>query len=268
MHAAAPCPVAVKQQMLDWWGPIIYEYYAGTEDIGSRTSTPQEWLAHPGSVGEPMDECHIVGDDGRELPPGRPALVYFAGGRPFEYHNDPEKTASITNDQGWRTLGDIGYLDEDGYLYLTDRQAHMIISGGVNIYPQEAENVLIGHPAVADVAVIGVPDVEMGEAVKAVDRSRSTRPAPGPELEAELLAYCRGQLATYKCPRTIDFTDELPRDAERQALQAAAARALLGRARLAPGLKPWPWPGRLPAAPAASAGSSWRQRGRPGRSPR
>jgi fatty-acyl-CoA synthase len=211
LHAAAPCPVAVKRQMLDWWGPIIHEYYAGTEDIGHSYITPEEWLAHPGSVGRPLDECHIVGEDGQELPPGRAGIVYFAGGRPFEYHNDPEKTASVTNDRGWRTLGDIGYLDEDGYLYLTDRQAHMIISGGVNIYPQEAENVLAGHPAVADVAVIGVPDAEMGEAVKAVVQPADPA-AAGPSLEAELLASCRGELATYKCPRSVDFVDELPRD--------------------------------------------------------
>jgi fatty-acyl-CoA synthase len=211
VHAAAPCPVAVKRQMIDWWGPIIHEYYAGTEDIGSTFITAEEWLAHPGSVGKPMQECHIVGEDGRELPPGQPGLVYFAGGRPFEYHNDPDKTRSITNERGWRTLGDIGYLDEDGYLYLTDRQAHMIISGGVNIYPQEAENVLAGHPAVADVAVIGVPDEEMGEAVKAVVQPVDPA-AAGPELEAELLAFCRQHLATYKCPRSVDFVTELPRD--------------------------------------------------------
>jgi long-chain acyl-CoA synthetase len=130
MHGAAPCPVPIKRQMLDWWGPIIHEYYAGTEDIGSTHITPQEWLAHPGSVGRPMSECHITGPDGQELPPEQAGLVYFAGGRPFSYHNDAEKTESITNAQGWRTLGDIGYLDADGYLYLTDRQAHMIISGG------------------------------------------------------------------------------------------------------------------------------------------
>ncbi len=209
-HAAAPCPVSIKRQMLEWWGPIIYEYYSGTEDIGNTFISPSEWLAHPGSVGKPTTECHIVGPDGVELGPGEAGLVYFAGGRPFAYHNDPEKTESITNSQGWRTLGDIGYLDSDGYLYLTDRQAHMIISGGVNIYPQEAENVLTGHPAVVDVAVIGVPDPEMGEAVKAVVVLADPAQA-GPELKAELLAYCRASLATYKCPRTIDFTDELPR---------------------------------------------------------
>ncbi|MET0902214.1 MAG: acyl-CoA synthetase [Acidimicrobiales bacterium] len=211
VHAAAPCPVPVKRQMLEWWGPIIHEYYAGTEDIGATFISPQEWLEHPGSVGRPMDECHIVGEDGEELPPGEPGAVYFAGGRPFEYHNDPEKTASITNDKGWRTLGDIGYLDEDGYLYLTDRQAHMIISGGVNIYPQEAENVLAAHPAVSDVAVIGVPDPEMGEAVKAVVQAMDPD-AAGADLETELLDACRAELATYKCPKTVDFVADLPRD--------------------------------------------------------
>ena len=211
VHAAAPCPVPVKRQMLEWWGPIIHEYYSGTEDIGSTYISPEEWLAHPGSVGRPLEECHIVGDDGEELPPGEEGVVYFAGGRPFEYHNDPDKTASVTNDRGWRTLGDIGRLDEDGYLYLTDRQAHMIISGGVNIYPQEAENVLAGHPAVADVAVIGVPDPEMGEAVKAVVQPAEGATA-GPGLATALLDHCRAELATYKCPRTVDFVDELPRD--------------------------------------------------------
>ena len=203
----------VKRQMIDWWGPIIHEYYSGTEDIGShlhhraRSGSPTRARS-----GRPLDECHIVGEDGEELPPGEAGVVYFAGGRPFEYHNDPDKTASITNDKGWRTLGDIGYLDEDGYLYLTDRQAHMIISGGVNIYPQEAENVLAGHPAVADVAVIGVPDAEMGEAVKAVVRAHR----PGRRRAGARGASCwptaAAQLATYKCPRSIDFVDELPRD--------------------------------------------------------
>jgi fatty-acyl-CoA synthase len=211
VHAAAPCPVPVKRQMLEWWGPIIHEYYSGTEDIGSTFITPEEWLAHPGSVGRPLEECHIVGPDGEELPPGEEGVVYFAGGRPFEYHNDPDKTASVTDHRGWRTLGDIGRLDEDGYLYLTDRQAHMIISGGVNVYPQEAENVLAGHPAVADVAVIGVPDAEMGEAVKAVVQPVDGA-AAGPELATALLEHCRSELATYKCPRTVDFVDELPRD--------------------------------------------------------
>ncbi len=211
VHAAAPCPVAVKRQMLEWWGPIIHEYYSGTEDIGATWITPEEWLAHPGSVGRPMSPAHIVGPDGDEVAPGEEGAIYFEGGRSFEYHNDPDKTASITDPHGWRTLGDVGRLDADGYLYLTDRASHMIIAGGVNIYPQEAENVLASHPAVADVAVLGVPDPEMGEAVKAVvelvDPSLG-----GPGLEADLIAYCRAALAAYKCPRSVDVVDELPRD--------------------------------------------------------
>jgi len=211
VHAAAPCPVDVKRQMLEWWGPIIHEYYAGTEDIGSTWITAREWLAHPGSVGRPVSPAHIVDPDGGELGPGQEGTVYFEGGRPFDYHNDPDKTASITDSRGWRTLGDVGLLDEDGYLYLTDRQAHMIISGGVNIYPQEAENILGGHPSVVDVAVFGVPDPEMGEAVKAVVQPLDPSSA-GPALEAELIDYCKSHLATYKCPRTVDFSSELPRD--------------------------------------------------------
>ena len=210
-HTSAPCPVAVKRQMIEWWGPIIDEYYSGTEDIGATFISAREWLQHPGSVGRPIGRCHIVGPDGTELSPGETGVVYFDGGRSFDYHNDPDKTASIRNDLGWRTLGDIGYLDEGGYLYLTDRQAHMIISGGVNIYPQEAENVLAGHPAVADVAVIGVPDDEMGEAVKAVVQLTDTASSAA-DLASELIAYCRAELASYKCPRSVDFVDELPRD--------------------------------------------------------
>jgi acyl-CoA synthetase (AMP-forming)/AMP-acid ligase II len=211
VHAAAPCPVAVKRQMIEWWGPIIDEYYAGTEDIGSTWITAPEWLAHPGSVGRPLAPAHVVGPEGEELAPGQEGVVYFEGGRPFEYHNDPSATASMVDARGWRTLGDIGVLDEDGYLYLTDRQAHMIIAGGVNIYPQEAENVLASHPGVADAAVIGVPDDEMGEAVKAVVELVDPSTA-GPEVEAELIAACRERLAPYKCPRTVDFVTELPRD--------------------------------------------------------
>ena len=153
---------------------------------------------------------HIVGEDGQELPQGEPGVIYFEGGGTFEYHNDPEKTAGSRDERGWSTLGDIGYLDAEDYLYLTDRKAHMIISGGVNIYPQEAENVLINHPAVTDVAVIGVPNEDFGEEVKAVVQPSDPLQA-GPELESELLDYCREQLAHYKCPRSVDFEEELPR---------------------------------------------------------
>jgi acyl-CoA synthetase (AMP-forming)/AMP-acid ligase II len=211
MHTGAPCSVPVKRQMIEWWGPVIHEYYSGTEDIGATMISAQEWLTHPGSVGRPLEPCHILGEDGSELPPGEIGVVYFEGGRPFAYHNDAAKTDSVRNEAGWRTLGDMGFLDADGYLYLTDRQAHMIISGGVNIYPQEAENVLAGHPAVADVAVIGVPDEDMGEAVKAVVELTESA-APADVLATELMEYCRAELATYKCPRSVDFVAELPRD--------------------------------------------------------
>jgi acyl-CoA synthetase (AMP-forming)/AMP-acid ligase II len=211
VHAAAPCPPDVKRRMLEWWGPIIHEYYAGTEDIGAAFIGPEEWLAHPGSVGRPMTPAHIVGADGEEVPAGREGVVYFEGGRAFEYHNDPDKTASVTNERGWRTLGDMGHLDTDGYLYLTDRASHMIIAGGVNIYPQETELVLGTHPLVADVAVIGVPDADMGEAVRAVVELWDPSGA-GPALEAELIALCRENLAPYKCPRAVDYVHALPRD--------------------------------------------------------
>ncbi|WP_109530415.1 MULTISPECIES: acyl-CoA synthetase [Nocardia] len=211
VHSAAPCPVAVKHRMIEWWGPIISEYYSGTEDIGTTYIGAQDWLSHPGSVGKPMQECHIVDAEGNEVGPRVVGVVHFGGGRPFEYHNNPDATAAAAHPKGWRTIGDMGYLDEDGYLYLTDRKAHMIISGGVNIYPQEAENVLAGHRAVADVAVIGVPDEEMGEAVKAV--VQAVDPALADDaLAAELIEFCRGELASYKCPRTVDFVTELPRD--------------------------------------------------------
>ena len=211
VHAAAPCPVDVKRRMIEWWGPIIDEYYAGTEDIGSTYITAVEWLAHPGSVGRPVGEVHILDEDGTEVPTGTEGRVFFAGGRPFKYHNDPEKTASVTNERGWRTLGDVGRVDEDGYLYLTDLAAHMIIAGGVNIYPQETENVLAVHPAVRDVAVIGVPDPDLGEAVKAVVEPMDPA-AAGSELAEALIRHCQEKLAGYKCPRTVDFVDELPRD--------------------------------------------------------
>jgi long-chain acyl-CoA synthetase len=211
IHAAAPCPIPVKEKMIDWWGPVLHEYYAGTEGNGFTAIDSEQWLAHKGSVGQPLNATlHILDDAGRERPTGEAGVIYFGGGGDFEYHNDPEKTAESRHAKGWSTLGDIGYQDEEGYLYLTDRKAHMIISGGVNIYPQEAENVLINHPAVLDVAVIGVPNEDFGEEVKAVVQPAPDA-SPSAELEAELLAYCRDQLAHYKCPRSVDFADELPR---------------------------------------------------------
>ena len=199
--------------MIEWWGPIIHEYYSGTEGMGMTWITSAEALTHPGSVGKAIwGEVHVCGDDGEELPAGQDGVVYF-GGRAdatFEYNNDPEKTRETFNDKGWGTLWDVGHLDDEGYLYLTDRKLFMIVSGGVNIYPQEIEDVLVLHPAVDDVAVFGVPEPEMGEEVKAV-----VQPAPGveagPELEAEILAFCRDHLSHYKCPKSVDFTDQLPR---------------------------------------------------------
>lgn len=211
IHAAAPCPVDVKHQMMAWFGPIIHEYYGGTEGFAGTTIGPDEWLAHPGSVGIPMSPVHVVGDDGQQVAVGQTGELYFEGGPAFEYFKDPAKTASVYNEHGWRTLGDMGYVDEDGYLYLTDRSTFMIVSGGVNIYPQEAENVLVMHPKLVDAAVFGVPNDEFGEEVKAV-----VQPADGvtggPDLESELIGYCRAHLASYKCPRTIEFEPELPRD--------------------------------------------------------
>jgi acyl-CoA synthetase (AMP-forming)/AMP-acid ligase II len=211
LHAAAPCPVDVKHAMMEWFGPIIHEYYGGTEGFAGTMIGPEKWLAHPGSVGKPLTEVHVVSDDGAELPTGESGELYFEGGPDFEYFKDPEKTASVTNERGWRTLGDVGYLDEDGYLYLTDRSTFMIVSGGVNIYPQEAENLLIMHPKLVDAAVFGVPNDEFGEEVKAVVQPLDGL-KPGPDLEAELIAYCRTHLAGYKCPRTVEFDPQLPRD--------------------------------------------------------
>ena len=211
MHAAAPCPVEIKKQMIDWWGPIVDEYYASSEAIGSTLITAEDWLTHPGSVGKPMiGAIHILGEDGNELPPGEAGEIYFEGGFDFEYLNDPGKTASARESHGWKTVGDIGYVDEDGYLYLTDRRHHMIISGGVNIYPQEAENMLVTHPKVMDAAVFGVPDEEMGQRVMGV--IQTVDPADATDAFAEeLLTWLRDQLSHYKCPRSITFEAELPR---------------------------------------------------------
>jgi len=210
-HAAAPCPVPVKQAMMAWWGPVIHEYYSGTEAAGFTSIGPEEWLAHPGSVGrEVWGEIRICNEDGDPLPQGEAGLIYFANSLPFEYHNDPEKTAASRNRHGWSTLGDIGWVDPEGYLYLTDRQSFMIISGGVNIYPQEIENLLVTHPKVADAAVIGAPDEDMGEQVVAVIQPLEWADA-GPALAAELSAWLAPQIAKIKLPRRIDFDAELPR---------------------------------------------------------
>jgi fatty-acyl-CoA synthase len=214
IHAAAPCPVEIKKQMMDWWGPILWEYYAGTERNGSTVISPEEWLAHPGSVGRARSGViHICDESGAELPAGESGLIYFEQpARPFVYHNAPDKTAESGHPQheNWTALGDVGYLDEEGYLYLTDRKAFMIISGGVNIYPREIEDALILHDKVADVAVFGVPNDEFGEEVKAV-----VQPAPGTPgdaaLAGELTRFARIHLASYKIPRSIDFMEELPR---------------------------------------------------------
>jgi long-chain acyl-CoA synthetase len=214
VHAAAPCAPEVKRRMIDWWGPVIHEYYSGTEGMGMTWITAAEALTHPGSVGKAIwGEVHICGDDGEDLPTGDDGVVYFAarsGAATFQYNHDPEKTRQTFNAKGWSTLWDVGHVDDDGYLYLTDRKLFMIVSGGVNIYPQEIEDVLALHPAVADVAVFGIPDPEMGEEVKAVVQP-APGTTPGPDLEQEIIAFCRANLSHYKCPRTVDFTDLLPR---------------------------------------------------------
>ena len=212
VHAAAPCPIEVKRQMIDWWGPILMEYYAGTENNGFCALDTGEWLAHPGSVGRAkLGRLHICDDEGEELPLGSEGEVYFANGVPFEYHNDPDKTRKARNRLGWTTLGDIGRVDADGYLYLTDRKSFVIISGGVNIYPQETENILVTHPAVADAAVFGVPNADFGEEVKAVVELVDGA-QPSPALAEELIAFCRTRLSPIKCPRTVDFRIRLPRE--------------------------------------------------------
>lgn len=215
-HAAAPCPIAVKHAMIDWWGPKIHEYYAGSEGNGFVYCNSEQWLAHPGTVGKAINATvHICDDNGAELVAGETGTIFFESAAVFEYHNDPEKTKASRDPlgRGWTTLGDIGYLDDEKFLYLTDRQAFMIISGGVNIYPQEAENVLINHPAVIDVAVFGVPNDEFGEEVKGVVQPKSMPASPeaAAALSRELIAYCRQSLTDIKCPRSIDFRIELPR---------------------------------------------------------
>lgn len=214
VHAAAPCPPDVKQAMIDWWGPILVEYYGATEGHGVTVVTTDQWLSKRGTVGRAaLGVLHICDDEGAEVGTGHVGTVYFEREQaPFEYHNDPEKTVSARHPDhdNWSTVGDMGYVDEDGFLFLTDRKAFMIISGGVNIYPQEIENVLALHPKIADVAVIGVPHPEMGEQVKAVVQLRAEQ-QPSDDLATELITYVRDRIAHYKAPRTVDFVDELPR---------------------------------------------------------
>ncbi len=214
IHAAAPCPVEVKQKMIDWWGPVLVEYYAGTEGNGMTAVDSATWLTRPGTVGRAIfGQLRICAEDGSELPVGQTGGVYFERDEvPFTYHNDPDKTRAAQHPEhpAWTTLGDIGHVDEDGFLFLTDRRAFTIISGGVNIYPQETENVLALHPAVYDVAVIGVPDPEMGESVAAFVQP-APGAVPGPELEQEIIAFVKSKIAGFKAPRTVRFVDHLPR---------------------------------------------------------
>jgi long-chain acyl-CoA synthetase len=212
IHAAAPCPVPVKQQMIEWFGPVIIEYYGATEANGFTFCDSAEWLAHKGTVGKAvLGELVILDDDGKPCPVGTPGTVWFRGATNFEYFNAPEKTKDSRDETGtMSTVGDVGYVDDDGFLYLTDRKSYMIISGGVNVYPQETENLLITHPKVMDAAVIGVPNDDLGEEVKAVVQLMPGV-APGPEVERELIAFCHEHLARFKCPRSVDFEAELPR---------------------------------------------------------
>jgi long-chain acyl-CoA synthetase len=212
IHAAAPCPALVKDEMIEWWGPIIHEYYGATEGLGFTACNSEEWLAHRGTVGKVLlGDLHILDENMQPCPPGTSGTVWFKTATPFEYFNDPNKTSEARSADGsMSTVGDVGYVDRDGYLYLTDRATFMIISGGVNIYPQECENLLITHPKIADAAVFGVPNADLGEEVKAV-----VQPLPGvvpcADLAEELILFCSQALSRQKVPRSIDFENELPR---------------------------------------------------------
>ena len=208
IHAAAPCPKDVKYQMLDWWGPIIHEFYGGSEGFGVTRIGPEDWLTHPGSVGkvEP-GQAFVLDSDGNEVPQGEPGEIYFKPRRVSEYKGDASKTAEATSSHGYKSYGDVGYIDADGFLYLTDRKSFMIISGGVNIYPRETEDVLVMHPAIADAAVFGIPHPEYGEEVKAAVELHAGASAS----EDEIIAFCLERLSKFKCPRSVDFHKTLPR---------------------------------------------------------
>jgi fatty-acyl-CoA synthase len=230
LHAAAPCPVPIKRAMIEWWGPIVNEYYAGSEGIGMTMIRSGDWLTHPGSVGRAIyGTLHVCGPGGEELGAGKDGLIYFENALLPTYHNDPAKTAEAMHPKGWMTLGDIGHLDADGFLFLTDRKSHMIISGGVNIYPQEIENLLVTHPKVMDAAVIGAPCPDLGEKVVAVVQPKNMSEA-GPALESELRDFLSGSLSKIKMPKLFDFRPELPREAngklyKRELRDEFAARA-------------------------------------------
>jgi long-chain acyl-CoA synthetase len=213
IHAAAPCPPDVKRGIIAWWGPVVVEYYGGSESVGITLLHTDEWLAHPGSVGKAvLGVIHIKDDHGNDLPAGEQGMIYFTGTPPFSYHNDPAKTAQAYASDGAATYGDIGHVDADGYLYLSGRRTDLIITGGVNVYPQEVENLLASYPGVADVAVIGVPHPEYGQAVKAVVELLPG--AQGDDAMAQaIVAFCRTHLAHIKCPRSVDFIPRLPRQA-------------------------------------------------------
>ncbi len=212
VHAAAPCPISIKEQMIVWWGPIIEEYYSGSEGLGQTAISSIDWLAHKGSVGKAIRGIiHVLDEDDNELAPNQTGTIYFEGGSQFVYYKDPEKTARSFSKQGWGTYGDVGHVDAEGYLYLTDRRDYTMIIGGVNVYPQEAENLLATHPDIADVAVFGIPNAEYGEEVKAVVQVHPGVEAT-PELAGEIINWCRARLTTIKCPRSVDFEADMPRE--------------------------------------------------------
>lgn len=240
MHTAAPCPREVKAAWIDWLGDLVWDVYTCSEGFGHVVISSAEWRERPGSVGRPVDcEIHACDADGNVLPPGQEGVLWYSGehgapvSRPIRYHNAPEKTAALYNDRGWATVGDIGHVDEHGYVHLTDRGADVIVAGGVNIYPRETEDVLLAHPAVADAAVIGAPDPLMGERVRAVVEPADPALA-GPRLAADLLAFCRTRIAGFKCPRDLEFVDRLPRGADgklrRHLLREAQREALMREA--------------------------------------